>query len=228
MDFSWLARGRSNDDLISQLKKYQIIDSPEVESAMAKTDRGLYSRDMDEAYVDAPHSIGYGATISAPHMHAKALEVLKDNLKPKSEGESVKVLDVGSGSGYLSACFARMLPKNGKVVGIDVIPELVNWAFENIKKDDPELLSSGKIDIRVGDGWEGDTKNAPFDAIHVGAAAETLPQKLVQQLKPGGRMVIPVGKHDQWLLLVDKDKEGKVSQQKLFGVRYVPLVKKQS
>jgi len=220
MAYSWLAKGSSNRDLIDQLKEYDLIESPSVEQAMRETDRGLYSKSQREAYMDCPHSIGHGATISAPHMHAKALDMLRDHLK-----EGNKVLDVGSGSGYLSACLARMVGKSGKVVGIDIIPELVDWSIQNMNRDDPNFIKSGRVQLKLGDGWEGDPQNGPYDAIHVGAAAESLPQKLVDQLKPGGRMVIPVGKHNQWFWLVDKDKAGKVTQEKLFGVQYVPLVK---
>lgn len=113
------ASASSNDGLIDQLKRKTfryvpilsylltelgIIQSQEVENAMRATDRGFYSKYKGEAYQDHPHDIGWGATISAPHMHAHCLEVLKNHLRPGS-----KVLDVGSGSGYLSACFARMV-----------------------------------------------------------------------------------------------------------------------
>jgi len=166
-------------------------------------------------------------------MHAEALELLHDHLKP-----GARVLDVGSGSGYLSACMAIMVAddedddnstKNGKVVGIDVVKPLVARSLVSIKKSHGGLLQSGALEIKEGDGWAGDTKNAPFDAIHVGAAASSVPDSLVSQLKPGGRMIIPVGEEGggQEYLQIDKSKDGKkVSTKSLFGVRYVPLVKK--
>jgi len=95
-----------------------------------------------------------------------------------------------------------------------------------VNNDDPELLKSGKIELKVGDGWKGDPENAPFDVIHVGAAAASLPQSLVDQLKNGGRMIIPVGTFDQSLMQIDKDENGKVHMKELMGVRYVPLVQK--
>eukprot|EP01103_Thecamoeba_quadrilineata_P014065 TRINITY_DN4079_c0_g1_i2.p1 TRINITY_DN4079_c0_g1~~TRINITY_DN4079_c0_g1_i2.p1 ORF type:complete len:191 (+),score=39.13 TRINITY_DN4079_c0_g1_i2:188-760(+) len=186
---------------------------------MLKTDRGLYTKEKHEAYNDHPSPIGWGATISAPHMHAQCLEMLLPYLK-----NAKRVLDVGSGSGYLSACMARMIPPDGKVYGIDVIKELVDQSLENVRTDDPELLDSGRIILKVGDGWEGVPEVAPFDLIHVGAAAARVPEKLVEQLKNGGRMVVPVGTHDQNLVSIEKDQEGKVTQQIIFGVRYVPLI----
>jgi len=213
----------ANERLIKSLKGQGVIKSNIVEDAMNATDRGLYSKHAEVAYNDHPHEIGYGVTISAPHMHAYCLELLKDYItRPASRS-----LDVGSGSGYLSACMARMSDKDSKVFGIDVIEPLVGWSIENIKRDDPELLKSGKLNIKVGDGWKGDKEHGPFDAIHVGAAAETLPVSLVEQLKPEGRLVIPVGPQggSQYLLQVDKHKDGTVTQHRILGVNYVPLVK---
>jgi len=220
MEYSWRAKGKDNSDLIRQLKDYNIIRSNEVENAMLVTDRGKYSAHPEEAYHDSPHSIGYGQTISAPHMHAYCLETLKDRLTPGS-----KVLDVGSGSGYLSACFSRMVGKEGKVIGIDVVESLVEKAKQNMNKDEPSLLAEGRVVLKVGDGWKGDISNAPFDAIHVGAAADKVPNALVEQLKPGGKLVIPVGTVNQSLVLVVKGPDGKVSPpQHLMDVRYVPLI----
>ncbi|NXS04552.1 PIMT methyltransferase, partial [Oxylabes madagascariensis] len=86
--------------------------------------------------------LGYKATISAPHMHAHALELLKDQLV-----EGAKALDVGSGSGYLTACFARMIGPTGKAVGVEHIKELVHESIRNVQEDDPTLLSSGRVKL---------------------------------------------------------------------------------
>lgn len=107
---------------------------------MLKVDRTHYC--SENPYTDAPHEIGYGATISAPHMHANALEAILDKLV-----EGAKVLDVGSGSGYLTACMAHMVGPSGKVHGVEHIGELVKQSKANILKDSPELIISKRIEI---------------------------------------------------------------------------------
>jgi protein-L-isoaspartate(D-aspartate) O-methyltransferase len=201
----------------------EIIKDPRVEQAMLKVDRAFYCPSQ-HPYFDSPYSIGYGATISAPHMHAYALELLKDKLF-----DGAKVLDVGSGSGYLTACLAHMVGPSGKVFGVEHIKELVRQSEENIKRDCPELLESGRVKILHADGRVGLKEYSPYDVIHVGACAEGLPQILVDQLKEGGRMVIPVQKQtgDQMFECVDKQ-GGCIRRRELFGVRYVPLTNRNS
>lgn len=185
-------------------------------------------------YEDAPQLLCKGQTISAPHMHAHALETLVN----EASRDSARVLDVGIGSGYLSAAFAR-LNSTAHVTGIDVVPDLVNLARENILKEDPELMNQMEIPTAC-NGWEGYANNAPYDAIHVGAAAAALPKHLLEQLKVGGKMVIPVGPDggNQVLMQVVRtsgnasengEESGKSFEQQfeitnLMGVRYVPLV----
>jgi len=124
-----------------------------------------------------------------------------------------RVLDVGAGSGYLTACFVLLVGPKGKVVGIETVDALVEWASQNISRDQPQLLEQGTVVIKKQDGWKGDPEFQPFDAIHVGAAAEKLPQPLVDQLKCGGRMVIPVGSQSstQQFLQVDKSMDGNIT-----------------
>jgi protein-L-isoaspartate(D-aspartate) O-methyltransferase len=219
----WGSRRSDNDNLIDELKRSNILKSFEVERAMRTVLRENYVRSAERyaAYYDSPQPIGYGQTISAPHMHAMALELLKDFAKP-----GAKALDVGSGSGYLAACLAVMVGPRGKVIGIDCIPELVQWSIENVKKDNPDLLKDNRLVLMVGDGWLGVPSEAPFDAIHVGAAATSIPQALIDQLAVGGRMVIPVGQPGaQVFMQVDKIDANTIHTTEITSVAYVPLVK---
>uniref|UniRef100_F1L479 Protein-L-isoaspartate(D-aspartate) O-methyltransferase n=1 Tax=Ascaris suum TaxID=6253 RepID=F1L479_ASCSU len=222
-DMSWRSGADSNKGLVENLQRNQLFADQRVKDAMLSVDRGDFA--PSTPYGDHPVSIGYSATISAPHMHATALELLKDHLK---EGD--KALDVGSGSGYLTACMAIMVGKSGKVIGIEHISELVNDSIANVEKHHADLISSGRIlfvegDGRKGDGRKGYASEAPYKAIHVGAAAPKIPPALIEQLAPGGRMLIPVGEANghQRFMQVDKLDDGEVKSRDFMGVIYVPL-----
>ncbi|MCP9264835.1 Protein-L-isoaspartate(D-aspartate) O-methyltransferase [Dirofilaria immitis] len=219
---AWMSGGDSNVDLVNNLQNNNLFKDGRVRDAMLKVDRGDFTSIMP--YGDHPVSIGYGATISAPHMHASSLELLKDHLK---EGD--RALDVGSGSGYLTACMAIMVGRTGKVVGIDHIQALVDDSKRNIKKHHEDLLTDRRIILVKGDGRKGYEKEAPYTAIHVGAAAPEIPTELIKQLAKGGRMLIPVGPEGgpQRFVQVDKDTNGNVTQKNLMGVSYVPLTDEQ-
>lgn len=220
---AWRSHGRDNADMVHNLKKNGIIKSERVESAMLAIDRANYCK--QNSYTDAPQKIGYAVTISAPHMHAHTLELLKDHLV-----EGANALDVGSGSGYLTACMAVMVGASGKVYGIDHIPELVEQSRRNIEKDSPDLLKTERVTLVVGDGRKGYAPGAPYDAIHVGAAAPILPKDLVAQLKPGGRLIIPVGpEHEgQKLEQLDKSPDGTVHRSTIMDVLFVPLTDREA
>ena len=173
-------------------------------------------------------------------MHGHACEYLIDYLKPGS-----RVLDIGSGSGYLTHVLTNLItdpslpPGNdGQVVGIDHIPELVELARKNMSKSDEgrKFLESGKVKFITADGRLGWKEGAPYDVIHVGAAAEKLHPVLIDQLRAPGRMFIPVETEGngaiaarlglgagQYIWVVDKKADGSVQKEKVFQVSYVPL-----
>ncbi|XP_020885311.1 protein-L-isoaspartate O-methyltransferase 2 isoform X2 [Arabidopsis lyrata subsp. lyrata] len=205
--------------MVENLKRYGVISSKRVAQVMEALDRGLFVPVGSSAYVDTPVPIGYNATISAPHMHATCLQLLEDKLQP-----GMCALDVGSGTGYLTGCFALMVGAEGRVVGVDHIPELVDMSIKNIEKSvAASLLKKGSLSLHVGDGRKGWQEFAPYDAIHVGAAASEIPQPLLDQLKPGGRMVIPLGTYFQELKVIDKNEDGSIKVHTETSVRYVPL-----
>ena len=150
-----------------------------------------------------------------PKKHAHATENLLSYLKPGAH-----VLDVGSGSGYTLALFHYLVGPSGRVTGIEHMSELVAWSETNLSADGlGSALDSGQIELICGDGREGFSKGAPYDAIHVGAAPPQLPAQLVEQLKAPGRMFIPVGTDRQQIIQVDKDEDGNVTQKALLDVR---------
>lgn len=216
---------RSQSELVDYLVEQGIVKHEDVEAAMRGVDRRYFADGgfhTGYCYQDTPLPIGYGETISAPHMHATCLELLRGHLRP-----GARVLDVGSGSGYLSAAMGLMVrDKGGFVLGVEKHPELVEESLANVRHATPELLNTGAVQLRAGNVL-GDVleQEEDFDAIHVGAAAEHLPESLVRKLKPGGRMVIPVGPQWEYQVMqcIDKGADGVVKKHDLMYVRYVPL-----
>ncbi|MCZ6719235.1 MAG: protein-L-isoaspartate(D-aspartate) O-methyltransferase [Gammaproteobacteria bacterium] len=186
--------------------------SERVMEAMATVPRHEFvpSNVRKYAYVNRPLPIGYGQTISQPYIVALMTDVV--NL----DGNGV-VLEIGTGSGYQAALLAKLVKQ---VFTIEIIEELGQQASERLQR-----LNYQNITTRIGDGYYGWEQNAPFDAIVVTAAAGYIPPPLIDQLKPGGKMVIPVGSGfmTQYLVLVEKNIDGKITTRELLPVRFVPF-----
>lgn len=164
----------------------------------------------DRAYENRPLPIGHSQTISQPYIVAIMTDLLE--LTPQH-----RVLEIGTGSGYQAAILAALIEQ---VYSIEIIEPLGEAARERLAR-----LGFDKVQVRIGDGYYGWEEHAPFDAIVVTAAASHVPPPLIKQLKPGGRMVIPVGSHfmTQQLLLVTKSMNGEVRTQQILPVAFVPL-----
>jgi len=176
-------------------------------------------------------------------MHATAVESLLPYILPTEANPAPRVLDIGSGSGYLTHVLAELVGERGTVVGVEHIPQLAELAEGNMRKSEEGrgFLASGRVKFRVGDGRKGwveegvregeeevvEERGTGWDAIHVGASAVKVHDELVQQLRRPGRMFIPVdeegGFGEQYIWTVDKGIDGEVEKKRLFGVRYVPL-----
>jgi len=185
---------------------------PEVMRVMGKVPRHEFVplNLKSHAYENRPLPIGYGQTISQPYIVALMTDLLET-------APGHKVLEIGTGSGYQAAVLAELV---GRVYSIEIIPELAQEAQARIKR-----LGYGNIEIRQGDGYYGWEDQAPFDGIIVTAAGSHIPPPLVQQLKPGGKMVIPVGGSfmTQQLVVVEKLPDGKVRSRQVLPVAFVPL-----
>ena len=186
--------------------------SPAVIAAMGRVERHEFVPEAlrHRAYEDRPLPIGYGQTISQPYIVA----LMTDLLEP---APGARLLEVGTGSGYQAAVLAEL---GLEVYTIEIVPELGEQAAARLKR-----LGYGTAATRVGDGYNGWPEGAPFDGIVVTAAADHVPPPLIAQLKPGGRMVIPVGPAFmvQQLVLVTKAKDGTLRTRQLLPVRFVPL-----
>ena len=189
----------------------QALD-PRVLSAMAKVPRHALVPEgvRAQAYANRPLPIGYGQTISQPYIVA----LMTDLLRPRPTD---RVLEIGTGSGYQAAILAQLV---AQVYTIEVIQPLGVRARSAL-----QALGYRNIEVKLGDGYYGWPEHAPFDAIVVTAAASHVPPPLLKQLKPGGRMVIPVGSSFmvQQLVLVEKAPDGQITTRQILPVRFVPL-----
>lgn len=181
--------------------------------AMRKVPRHRFMPESQRAhaYDDRPLPIAHGQTISQPYIVALMSELA--DVKP---GDTV--LEVGTGSGYQAAVLAEM---GVKVFSIEIIEPLAKQATATLS----ELGYGNKVEVRHGDGYAGWPERAPFDAVIVTAAPPKIPKPLKQQLKVGGRLVIPVGKHYQSLIRVTRTKDG-FREESVIPVRFVPMTGK--
>ena len=189
--------------------------SPRVMAAMAKVPRHLFvpRAEIDYAYDNRPLSIGYGQTISQPYIVA----VMSDLL---DLGPADKVLEIGTGCGYQTAVLAELA---GHVFSIELVEALAAHAARRLQS-----LGYDNVSLRCGDGYAGWPEKAPFDAIIVTAAPERIPDALVDQLKPRGRLVIPVGvaHNTQSLLRCVKEDDGRLRRENKLPVAFVPMVRR--
>lgn len=204
---------------LSESENKPYIDSVKIANVMLEVDRGDFAPNF--CYLNWPIPIGYGVNISAPHMHAFALEYLA----PFCEN-GARILDIGSGSGYLTVALSKMINDTGLVVGVEHIPQLYQFGLENVQKHHASLLSNGRIIFVNDDGRRGCKKYGPYKIIHVGAALEDLPRDIIDQLDYNGRMFIPIGPRNGYkeIYLIDKDRNGAVTYRSVASfVQYAML-----
>jgi len=191
------------------------VSDPSVIDAMRSVPRHRFVPDVppEPAYADRPLPIGHDQTISQPYIVARMTELVRPT-------PADRVLEVGTGSGYQAAVLAAIVDS---VFTIEIIPELARTARGRL-----DTLGYDNAVVRTGDGYKGWPERAPFDAIVVTAAPEEIPPPLIEQLAPGGRMIIPVGPtgRTQQLTLITKSDDGEVSRQALSPVRFVPFLRK--
>ncbi|WP_340820134.1 protein-L-isoaspartate O-methyltransferase [Methanolobus sp. WCC4] len=182
--------------------------------AMKKVPRHLFvpSIHASSAYVDTPLSIGHAQTISAPHMVAMMCDLLELE-------EGLSILEIGAGSGYNAAVMAEIIGKKGKIYSIERLDKLAVFAHDNL-----ERAGYSNVEVILGDGSLGWPDNAPYDRICVTASAPDTPLPLIEQLKPGGIMVLPEGEGYQRLYIIRKSRDGEVTKQDWGGVIFVPLI----
>ena len=204
--------GEKSAKLVDHLRFQGIGEK--VLDAMLRVPRHLFvpPNVRGEAYIDTPLPIESGQTISAPHMVAIMCDLL--DLR-----EGLKVLEVGTGSGYNAAVMAELVGSTGHVYSVERIARLAEFAKKNLVD-----VGYTNVTVMLEDGSGGDLDHSPYDRICVTCAAPDIPQPLIEQLKPGGLMAIPVGVSFQQLYLVKKDMDGTVHKEIKGGVVFVPLI----
>lgn len=202
----------NREKLIDGLIQRGYLSTTRVIKAMRATPREIFVPEWEKehAYLDTPLEIGKGQTISAPHMVAIMCEALDLN-------EGQKILEIGSGSGYHAAVVSKIIGR-GKVYSIERFHSLVKRAEENLNESRIK-----NVMIIEGDGSCGLPKYSPYDRIYVTCAAPSIPEPLIDQLKKGGKLLIPVGEVFSRLILLEKNE--KIRKRDLGGCAFVPLIK---
>jgi len=206
-------RVKERETMVARHIQTRDVRDPNVLRTMRTVPRHAFVRpsDLYRAYRNHPLPIGLNQTISQPSLVAYMTEALKLNLK-------LKILEIGTGSGYQAAVCAEIVQE---VYTIEILEELAKSAKERLKE-----LGYRNVSVKAADGYFGWKEKGPFDAIIVTCAAGFVPPPLIEQLKPDGKMILPVGSPfgAQWLVLITKDDKGKVRSKELFPVRFVPMV----
>ena len=204
----------ARERMVSRQIEARDVKDRRVLAAMRSVPRHLFVplSEQGSAYDDHPLSIGYGQTISQPYIVALMTELARP-------GAGDRALEVGTGSGYQAAILSRLVKE---VYTIEILPPLGEVAARRLKN-----LGYSNVRVRVGDGYEGWVEAAPFDVILVTAAPEKVPAPLLDQLRTGGRMVIPVGpiRDVQSLQLIEKDDRGRIIIRDMLPVQFVPLTR---
>lgn len=250
-----LSHASSNEELVTLLVENGVL-RPELADVFRKVDRGLFLRDIPAAdlpfpgrglYLDCAYAVGCNAQISAPHIHALTLGLLAQPLhdpthmlgqRLQRDGD-ISILDVGSGTGFVTACLSVLGGEKCTVIGKEHMPELVKMSRGSVLAIPHcrRMTKLGKLRIVVGDGRDcscPETKGKQFDLIHCGASVESVSKEMLQLLRPGGRLVIPVGSQfasDQVITTVDRSEDGaSFHTESHFGirVRYIPLTARES
>ena len=187
------------------------IQGEEVLRAMRKTPRHLFvpKNLEDAAYEDGPLPIGEGQTISQPYIVALMTELLELN-------GNERILEIGTGSGYQAAILSPLVKE---VYSIEIVKSLAENADKKLKE-----MQYHNVTVKWGDGYKGWEEHAPFDAIIVTAAPDQVPQALIDQMKIGSRLVLPVGAYFQKLKVITKMKDGEIGEKNIISVRFVPMV----
>lgn len=204
----------SQDNLIKELIDTGWLKTPQIIKAFSQIKREDFvsEEEKESAYINNALSINYNQTISQPLVVALMIELLS----PQS-GE--KILDIGSGSGWTTALLAYLVKSKGRIIAIDIIPELVKFGQKNVEKY--SFVKKGIVQFFCADGKLGYEKEAPYDKILISASAFEVPEELFKQLKIGGKMVLPIAES---IVLIKKTSQNDYEKQEFPGFVFVPLV----